>query len=362
MTSTQAFTVLGIETSCDETAAAVVRLRGDHAETLSDVVYSQWERHAPYRGVVPEIAARAHVERIDDVVQAAMSEAGVTYRDLDGVAATAGPGLVGGVMVGLMAGKAVALAHGKPFIAVNHLEGHALSPRLTEPVAFPYLLLLISGGHGQFVLVEDLGRYRRLGSTIDDAAGEAFDKTAKLLDLGFPGGPAVERAALTGDPKRFDLPRPLLGRPDCDLSFAGLKSAVRRIAELHAPLKAQTVADLCAGFQQAVGDVLVDRGRRAMRASGLDGGRFVVAGGVAANAELRGRLMLLCAEEGFSFHAPPLRFCTDNGAMIALAGAERLRAGLSSTLDAPARARWPLDETAALLRPVHRAGRKGAKA
>ncbi len=362
-------TILGIETSCDETAAAVVRLPADYvaggAEVLSDIVLGQAAAHAPYKGVVPEIAARAHVEGLDGAIAEAMRSAGVRFEDLDGVAATAGPGLIGGVMVGLVAAKAIALAHDKPLIAVNHLEGHALSPRLAQTVAFPYLLLLVSGGHCQFIGVMDLGVYRRYGSTIDDALGEAFDKTAKLLDLGYPGGPKVEALAKNGDSTRFSLPRPMLGRDGCDFSFAGLKTAlVREVARLGA-LTEQDKADLCASFQAAVVDVIADRTRNAMRAfDSVWGakGRLVAAGGVAANKAIRGCLEGLAAERDYDFVAPPLKWCTDNAAMIALAGAERLRAGFTDDLTAPARPRWPLDEAAALLRPSHRPGRKGAKA
>ena len=367
--SVKAVTILGIETSCDETAAAVVRLPGDYfaggPEILSDIVLSQVAEHAPYRGVVPEIAARAHVEGLDGVIAAAMNEAGVGFADLDGVAATAGPGLIGGVMVGLVAAKAIALAHAKPLIAINHLEGHALSPRLAGPLAFPYLLLLVSGGHCQFIAVTGLGQYRRLGSTIDDALGEAFDKLAKLLELGFPGGPAVEKLAEKGDSKRFSLPRPLLGREGCDFSFAVLKTAlVREVARLGA-LTDGDKADLCAGFQAAVLDVIADRTRNAMREfDPIYGakGRLVAAGGVAANRAIRSCLEGLAGERGYEFHAPPLKWCTDNAAMIALAGAERLRAGFSDELDFAARPRWPLDEASARLRPSHKPGRKGAKA
>jgi N6-L-threonylcarbamoyladenine synthase len=358
-------TVLGIETSCDETAAAVLRLDDAGPKVLSDVVLSQVAQHAPYRGVVPEIAARAHVEGLDGVIEAAMRDAGVGFADLDGVAATAGPGLIGGVMVGLLAGKAIALAHDKPFVAVNHLEGHALSPRLGGVATFPYLLLLVSGGHCQFLAVLDLGVYRRLGSTIDDALGEAFDKLAKLLDLGFPGGPYVEKAAQNGDSTRFALPRPMLGREGCDVSFAGLKTAcAREVERLGAPTD-QDKADLCASFQAAVLDVLTDRTRNAMRMfDPMWGakGRLVVAGGVAANVAIRARLEALAAENRYDFVAPPLKWCTDNAAMIALAGAERLKAGFRDDLAAPARPRWPLDEVAARLRPSHKPGRKGAKA
>jgi N6-L-threonylcarbamoyladenine synthase len=359
-------TVLGIETSCDETAAAVLRLEEGGPRVLSDIVLGQTAQHAPYKGVVPEIAARAHVEGLDGAIAAAMAEAGLGFSDLDGVAATAGPGLIGGVMVGLLAGKAIALAHSKPLIAVNHLEGHALSPRLAEGGAtFPYLLLLVSGGHCQFIAVMDVGVYRRYGSTMDDALGEAFDKLAKLLDLGFPGGPLVEKAAQNGDSKRFALPRPLLGREGCDFSFAGLKTACVREVERLGALTEQDKADLCASFQAAVCDILEDRTRNAMRMfDGVWGakGRLVAAGGVASNQAIRSLLKALGEERGYEFAAPPLRWCTDNAAMIALAGAERLRLGFSDDLSFPARPRWPLDDEAARLRPSHKPGRKGAKA
>jgi len=358
-----AVTVLGIETSCDETAAAVVRLENGRSEVLSEHVASQTEDHALYGGVVPEIAARAHVERLDSLVRLAMEEAGVGWAGLSGIAATAGPGLIGGVMVGLSTAKAIALARGLPLVAVNHLEGHALSPRLAEEVAFPYLLLLVSGGHCQFVFVEGVGSYRRLGSTIDDAAGEAFDKTAKLLGLPGQGGPAVERAALSGHARTVALPRPLLDRPGLDMSFSGLKTAVRRAAE-EQPLTRQRRADICASFQEAVADILAAKSARAMEMAAelTDRRTFVVAGGVAANAALRARLEAEARHHDFRFVAPPLRWCTDNGAMIALAGAERLRLGYIDALDTPARARWPLDEASASATPVYGAGKKGAKA
>lgn len=357
--------VLGIETSCDETAAAVVRLSAPDgpAEVLADVVLSQFEAHAPYGGVAPEIAARAHVEAVDTVVRAAMREAGIRFEALAGVAATAGPGLIGGVMVGLVTGKAIALAHGLPLIAVNHLEAHALSPRLAEPCPFPYLLLLASGGHCQFLAVEGVGRARRLGSTIDDAAGEAFDKAARVLGLGFPGGPALEQAAARGQPV-IALPRPLLGRPGCDFSFAGLKTAVAReaAAEAESP---QRTADLAASFQAAVLEVVLDRTGNAMalyEREARAGLRLVAAGGVAANGALRAGLEGLARQRGYQFLVPPRRWCTDNAAMVALAGAERLRLGLSDGLEAPARPRWPLDAEAAHAKPTHAAGRKGPKA
>jgi N6-L-threonylcarbamoyladenine synthase len=358
-------TILGIETSCDETAAAVVRLdAAGRARVLSSVVSSQIAAHAPYGGVVPEIAARAHVESIDGVIAQAMSEAGLDFAALDGVAATAGPGLVGGVMVGLSAGKAIALARGLPLMAVNHLEGHAVSVRLTEAVDYPFLLLLVSGGHCQLLAVEGIGACRRLGSTIDDAAGEAFDKIAKTLGLPYPGGPALEALARGGDAARFALPRALLGRKDCDFSFSGLKTAAARLAEgLTSDADRR---DLAAAVQAAIARQLAERSDRAMglhaQAQGGRGLRFVAAGGVAANQAVRAALRTTAEARGFSFAAPALAYCTDNAAMIALAGAERLAAGLTDRLDAAARPRWPLDEAAALAHPTHVAGRKGAKA
>lgn len=358
-------TVLGLETSCDETAAAVVRRGADgQVEVRSSVVASQVAEHAPFGGVVPEIAARAHVESIDAIAERALAEAGLGYGELSGVAATAGPGLVGGVMVGLSFGKAVALARGLPLVAVNHLEGHALSARLAADIPYPFLLLLVSGGHCQLLSVEGVGACRRLGSTIDDAAGEAFDKIAKTLGLPYPGGPALERLAEGGDARRFELPRMLLGRKDCDFSFSGLKTAAARIAEgLDNDADRR---DLAACVQAAIARQLAERTARAMAlyAREQEGRnlRFVVAGGVAANGAVRQTLMQLCAEHGFSFAAPPLRYCTDNAAMIALAGAERLALGLSDPLDAAARPRWPLDEVAAAQSPTHAPGRKGAKA
>jgi N6-L-threonylcarbamoyladenine synthase len=360
---TRALTILGIETSCDETAAAVLCYEDGKATLLSDVIRTQLAEHAPYLGVVPEIAARAHAEIADLTVAAAMNASGLSYGDLDGVAATAGPGLIGGVLVGLMTGKAIAQAAGKPFIPVNHLEGHALSPRLSEDCPFPYLLLLVSGGHCQFLEVRGLGDYRRLGSTIDDAVGEAFDKVAKLLGLGFPGGPAVERLAASGDPQAHDFPRPLLARPGLDMSFAGLKTAVARAAAL-----ARTDADkanICASFQAAICDVLAEKSRRALTgfADGPGEKRFVVAGGVAANKAIRAALEAAAREEGARLIAPPLRHCTDNAAMIALAGAERLAAGMiPDGLESGARPRWPLDEASAEAAPVFGGGRRGAKA
>lgn len=336
--------VLGIETSCDETAVAIVEApagTGPVGRILANVVYSQLTEHRRFGGVVPEIAARAHLERLDGLVIEALAEAGLGLADLDGIAATGGPGLIGGVLVGVMTGKALAFAHDKPFLAINHLEGHALSVRLTERVDFPYLLLLASGGHCQLLTVRGPGDFARLGTTIDDAAGECFDKTAKLLGLGFPGGPAVEKAAVGGDPQRFALPRPMWRKPGCDFSFSGLKTAVRQTIEKLPPNDPRTVADLCASFQRTVGDVLADRCGNALTLA--PSSTLVVAGGVAANVYLRGRLETLAASHGARLVAPPIKLCTDNGAMIAWAGVERLRLGLTDALDFRPRPRWPLD-------------------
>ncbi len=367
LASNPPLTVLGLETSCDETAASVVRLAPDGSATvLSSVVHSQIDDHAAFGGVVPEIAARSHVEMIDGVVRRAMAEAGLGYEALDGVAATAGPGLVGGVMVGLGFGKAVALARDLPLIAVNHLEGHAVSARLGQPVDYPFLLLLVSGGHCQLLEVRGIGDMTRLGTTIDDAAGEAFDKIAKALGLGYPGGPALEKLAASGDGSRFDLPRALLGRKDCDFSFSGLKTAASRLAQTCET--DQDKADLAAAVQTAIARQLSERADRAMKdyaaARPADEALplFVVAGGVAANKTIRATLEATAAKNGFAFLAPPMAYCTDNAAMIALAGAERLRLGLVSDIDTAARPRWPLDEQSALTAPTHAPGRKGAKA
>ncbi|CAN5345585.1 tRNA (adenosine(37)-N6)-threonylcarbamoyltransferase complex transferase subunit TsaD [soil metagenome] len=356
-------TVLGIETSCDETAASVVRLSADGTATvLSSVVHSQIDDHAAYGGVVPEIAARSHVEMIAGVAKRAMADAGLDYAALDAVAATAGPGLVGGVMVGLSFGKAAALARGLPFVAVNHLEGHAVSARLGERVDYPFLLLLVSGGHCQLLEVRGIGDMSRLGTTIDDAAGEAFDKIAKAMGLGYPGGPALEKLAASGDGSRFELTRALLGRRDCDFSFSGLKTAASRLAQTCET--DQDRADLADAVQNAIARQLSERSERAMRdyAEKHDQRLFVVAGGVAANRTVRATLEATAAKHGFAFLAPPLAYCTDNAAMIALAGAERLRLGLVSDIDTAPRPRWPLDEARALADPVHPTGRKGAKA
>ena len=342
--------VLGIESSCDETAAALV----DSGRTiLAQRIASQDDAHRPYGGVVPEIAARAHAERLAPLIEAVLDDAGLGLADLDAIAATAGPGLIGGVMVGLVTAKALAMASDKPLIAVNHLEGHALSPRLVDPaLAFPYLLLLVSGGHCQILLVEGVGRYRRLATTIDDALGEAFDKTAKILGLGFPGGPAVEQMALLGDPRAVALPRPLLGSSEPHFSFAGLKSAVLRAkqADLHQD------ADLAAAFQQAAIECVLDRTRKALGTIAKPSA-LVVAGGVAANRAVRSALEALAGEHGLKFVAPPVALCTDNAAMIAWAGLERmaLPTFASDPFDFVARPRWPLDPAAA---PVRGAGVK----
>jgi len=350
---TSTLCVLGIETSCDETAAALVIRHGPaRGEILANIVRAQLDEHAVFGGVVPEIAARAHVEVLDVLIQQAMKEAGCGWDDLHGVAATAGPGLLGGLLVGLTTAKAIAAARALPLVAVNHLEAHALTVGLSDGVAPPYLLLLVSGGHTQLLGVRDAGCYQRLGTTLDDALGEAFDKTAKLLGLPYPGGPEVEARALTGDATRFDLPRPMLGREEPHFSFAGLKTALRRRAEALAPLSSQDIADLCASFQRAVCDVVIDRTATAMALykATLEKDtqhRFVIAGGVAANRALRDSLKQLSETQGFTLHVAPAALCTDNGAMIAWAGAERLARGLSDGLDAAARARWPLDPGAA---------------
>jgi len=341
--------VLGIETSCDETAAAVV---ADDRRILSNVVLSQLDAHRPYGGVVPEIAARAHLAHLGGLIRQGLDEAEIGFESLDGVAATGGPGLIGGVMVGVMTGKAIAAVHDLPFLAVNHLEGHALTARLTDDLGFPYLLLLVSGGHCQLLVVDGVGAYRRLGTTIDDAVGEAFDKSAKLLGMGYPGGPEIERAARNGHAARFALPRPMAGRPGCDFSFSGLKTALRRHVDAlpPGPLRRGDVNDLAAGFQAAVGDCLINRTGNAIaafRRDHRDAGALVVAGGVAANGALRDRLAELAAESGLPFIAPPAALCTDNAAMIAWAGLERLRLGQSDGLDFAPRPRWPLDPDAA---------------
>jgi N6-L-threonylcarbamoyladenine synthase len=372
--------VLGIETSCDETAAAVVVRAPDGTggstgsgtgrstgrstgRILANVIRAQWEEHRRYGGVVPEIAARAHVECLDDIVALALREADIALADLDAIAVTAGPGLIGGLLVGVTTAEALALVHRLPLVPVNHLEAHALTVGLTEGLRPPYLLLLVSGGHTQLLIVHGVGRYERLGTTVDDALGEAFDKTAKLLGLGFPGGPAVEKAAAAGRTGRFALPRPMLGRPEPHFSFAGLKTALRRQAQALAPLTDRDVADLSAEFQLAVCESVADRVRRAMdladaRLSWRQG-HLVIAGGVAANRALSTTLASLASKRGYTLHVPPPRLCTDNGAMIAWAGAERLAHGLADMGRVEARARWPLDALAA---PALGGGKQGAKA
>jgi N6-L-threonylcarbamoyladenine synthase len=338
--------VLGIETSCDETSAAVVKSGPAGPEIRANLVHSQLADHTPYGGVVPEIAARAHLDHLDSLVRRALADAAIDLDDIDGVAAATGPGLIGGLIVGTMMAKGIAWATAKPFIAVNHLEGHALSVRLDRDVAFPYLLLLVSGGHCQLLVCDGVGRYTRLGTTLDDAAGEAFDKTAKLIGLSYPGGPAIERAAGAGDPHRFALPRPLAGRPGCDFSFSGLKTAVRRIVVEDGPLATRDQADLAASVELAICDALADRATNAIawfRRHRPGGRHLVVAGGVAANTRLRNRLAGLAHSAALEFLAPPPALCTDNAAMIAWAGLERLRLGLSDSLDAAPRPRWPLD-------------------
>src|SRR5579859_2697167 len=342
--------ILGIETTCDETAAAVVSRSDDgRGRILSNIVLSQISEHAEFGGVVPEIAARAHVEALDRIIAKAMAEAQLPFAALDGIAAAAGPGLIGGVIVGLTTAKAIALTHGKPLMAVNHLEAHALTARLTDGTAFPYCLFLASGGHTQILGVRGVGDYLRLGGTVDDAIGEAFDKTAKLLGLGYPGGPLVEKEAQNGDPARFALPRPMSGRHEADFSLSGLKTALRLEAEKIAPLSDQDVADLCASFQQAVVDVVMDRLRAGMRMFRDRLGTpsaLVCAGGVAANQAIRKVLHRVAFEVGTTLVAPPPALCTDNAAMIAWAGAERLALGLTDPLEVAARARWPLDQVA----------------
>ncbi len=362
----EGITILGLESSCDDTAAAVVRLAGEDRAILSSVVEGQTALHAAFGGVVPEIAARAHAERIDVCVERALAQAGTRLSDLDAIAVTAGPGLIGGVLAGVMCAKGIAAATGLPIIGINHLAGHALTPRLTEGLAFPYLMLLVSGGHCQFVLVEGPEDFTRLGGTIDDAPGEAFDKTAKLLGLPQPGGPSVEAAATQGDAARFAFPRPLLDRAGCDLSFSGLKTALLRardgVVAQKGGLTARDRADLCAGFQAAVVEVLAVKSARALdacldRSPGMSA--FAVAGGVAANQSIRTALERVAAERGLRFLAPPLALCTDNAAMIAWAGIERFRLGHRDGLDLSARPRWPLDQQSA---PMLGAGKKGAKA
>lgn len=359
---TRALTILGIESSCDDTAAAVVR----GTDVLASVVYGQTSLHAAFGGVVPEIAARAHAEKLDHCVEEALSEADLGFKDLDGIAVTAGPGLIGGVLSGVMCAKGLSAATGLPLIGVNHLAGHALTPRLTDQLSFPYLMLLVSGGHCQFLIVEGHDIFQRIGGTIDDAPGEAFDKTARLLGLPQPGGPSVEQAAKSGDRTRFPLPRPLLNQPGCDMSFSGLKTAILRardsVVAAKGGLTTQDQADLSASFQAAITDVLTEKTRRALdeylklRPATPS---FAIAGGVAANGAVRDGLTALCAELNTVFVAPPLHLCTDNAAMIAYAGIERMMAGERDDLSLSARPRWPLDQRAA---PMLGSGKKGAKA
>ena len=356
-------TFLGLESSCDDTAAAVVRyLPGLPAQILSSVVDGQTALHAPFGGVVPEIAARAHAERLDHCVERALSDAGLTLSDINGIAVTAGPGLIGGVLSGVMCAKGIAAARSLPLIGVNHLAGHALTPRLTDGLEFPYLMLLVSGGHCQFLRVHGVDDFTRLGGTIDDAPGEAFDKIAKLLGLPQPGGPTVEEEASHGNPKRFAFPRPLQDRPGCDLSFSGLKTAVLRARDAliaaQGGITVQDRRDLCAGFQAAVADVLAEKTKRAL-AQAPDATALAVAGGVAANKAIRARLETVCATADTQFMAPPMALCTDNAAMIAWAGIERYRLGARDGMDLAARPRWPLDTTSPAMLGF---GKKGAKA
>lgn len=361
--------VLGIETSCDETAASVVEKQGSDSvlrgTILSNVVYSQIDEHARFGGVVPEIASRAHLSHLDHIVEKALSTAGQKLSDMDAIAVTAGPGLVGGLMTGMMTAKALSVAASISYYAINHLEGHALTPRLTDAIEFPYLLLLVSGGHTQFVEVRGIGDYLRLATTIDDALGEAFDKTAKLLSLGHPGGPLVEKAAKGGNPYRFDFPRPLNAKTDMNFSFSGLKTAVRKAAQENSPLSTDDVADICASFQASIVDVLVNRTKKMIGLFGakhqnLDEYNLVAAGGVAANKAIRTALEEQCNIQGWQLIAPPLELCTDNAAIIAWAGLERLSIGAEpSKLDLAPRSRWPLDE---ISQSIIGSGRRGAKA
>ena len=360
--------ILGIESSCDETAASVLRREADGSvEILSSIIASQDKEHAPFGGVVPEIAARAHMQKLDSIIDRAVTTAEIDYSDVSAIAATSGPGLIGGVIAGLLGAKGLAMSLGVPLIAVNHLEGHALSPKLAGDCPFPYLLLLISGGHTQLLSVKGLGDYTRLGSTVDDAAGEAFDKSAKVMGLGFPGGPKVEQTAKSGNPDAVKLPRPFKGKDHANFSFAGLKTAVARAYEAS-DKSGQAQADLCASFQQAVCDVFKDRTQRAMKlfrkeiSAEIEAEqRFVVAGGVAANQKIRSALIELCAQNNFSFLAPPLKYCTDNAAMIALAGAEHYALGNFDAMDVKARPRWPLDGDSAAHNPASGFGKKGPK-
>lgn len=350
--------ILGIETSCDETAASVVtRDAQGQPKLLSNVVLSQIDEHSEFGGVVPEIAARAHLSAIDHIIKQALAEADTSLSEIDGIGVTSGPGLVGGLMVGLMSAKALSASRNIPYLGVNHLEGHALTARLTDDIAYPYLLLLVSGGHSQIIRVNGLGDYTRIATTIDDAVGEAFDKTAKLLGLGFPGGPNVEKAAKEGDAKRFRFPMPLKGQNTLNMSFSGLKTAIRTQAQKLVPLSNQDVSDLCASMQRTVAEILADRCERAM-AQCDDLETLVVAGGVASNTQIRTRLEALCEANNYRLVAPPLKLCTDNAAMIAWAALERFEQGEASEMDLAPRSRWPLDEATA---SVIGSGRKGVK-
>lgn len=362
---TNVLTMLGIESSCDDTAAAVVRVSPEvGAEVLSSVVAGQDDLHAAFGGVVPEIAARAHAEQLDIATEQALASTGTSLADIDAIAVTAGPGLIGGVLAGVQFAKGLATGSGRPLVGVNHLAGHALTPRMTDSIPYPYLILLVSGGHCQFLLVEGPKTFTRLGGTIDDAPGEAFDKVARSLSLSQPGGPAVEAEALSGDPNRFDLPRPLLDQPGCNMSFSGLKTAVLRARDsvlIDGKLRAADRADLCAGFQRAVADVLAEKTVRALAAARMQSAvtAFAVAGGVAANGEIRARLEKITGQADLMFSAPPLKYCTDNAAMIAYAGAELLALGHQDDMSLSARPRWPLDSEASALIG---GGRKGPKA
>ncbi|MEP3634561.1 MAG: tRNA (adenosine(37)-N6)-threonylcarbamoyltransferase complex transferase subunit TsaD [Shimia thalassica] len=364
---TKTLTILGLESSCDDTAAAILRCNGEGApDILASVVHGQADLHAAFGGVVPEIAARAHAEKLDICVEEALVAGQVSLSDIDAIAVTAGPGLIGGVLSGVMCAKGLSSGLGIPLIGVNHLAGHALTPRLTDHVTFPYLMLLVSGGHCQFLIARGAEDFSRLGGTIDDAPGEAFDKTARLLGLPQPGGPSVQKAAERGDPKKFRFPRPLLDRPGCDMSFSGLKTALLRardsVVTERGGLTEQDQADLCAGFQAAVVDVLAEKTRRAIDLYLAETPQIpllAVAGGVAANTAIRARLETVCSDLGVQFTAPPLALCTDNAAMIAYAGLERFRLGHTDDMTLVARPRWPLDNKAPALLG---SGKKGAKA
>ena len=359
-------TILGIESSCDDTAAAIVRQSGGTAKVLSSIVAGQSQLHAAFGGVVPEIAARAHTEMLDICIKDALASSGVSLEDVDAVAVTAGPGLIGGVLSGVMCAKGICAATGKPLIGVNHLAGHALTPRLTDDVSYPYLMLLVSGGHCQFLIVHGHERFERIGGTIDDAPGEAFDKSARLVGLAQPGGPSIEAAAQSGDPKSIKLPKPLLDRPGCDMSFSGLKTATLRarddIVAKKGGLSAQDQSDIAASFQFTVAEILAEKTSRALKRYlelAPDTPTFAVAGGVAANKTIRARLMQVCEKAGVAFTAPPLALCTDNAAMIAYVGIERFAHGSFDDMTLSARPRWPLDKTQPAMLG---SGKKGAKA